>query len=145
MKLNLATQEDTVECLDKYGRPPIFVSPNRIWYLGTTRVLFGYRVSAWRADSGGPAVDYCAGANSSFRAELFLAILTIFAALPEEITENEIIDMMPTYSSKPINGDPCWEKIREIVDQLPPLVPDNGGIEGICDNCKPAKAKDKGS
>lgn len=126
MKLCRPTDDDVANA-SKVGYSVSFVSENRIWYVGIKPVIFGYRVVAWRKDSIGCSVDYCAGGDTAFLVKLVQAVLVLFQHFPESVSELEVADFMPSYKTRPINTDPCWGKICEIVDQLPAFMIESDG------------------
>ncbi len=96
-----------------------FASETGRWECGLTRMLFGVRVRAGVAGTGGCVVDYCAGADRVFMFELLLVVVEILEALPESTTEAELSAMLPGHTVKPINQDPaCWPQLQALRDRL---------------------------
>ena len=67
-------------------------------------MLFGVRVSGGIVGSHTYTFDYCAGADESFQQQLFLIMFSILSNLPEEITDRELQQMLPTYRVRPKLG-----------------------------------------
>jgi hypothetical protein len=92
-----------------------FRSADDLWSIGTNPVLFGMRVIAFRDGSAGPVVDYCAGSDPIFKCQLLLAVAAIFIRhLPDGATEQQVLNLMPTWRTRPINSDPCWPKLQAL-------------------------------
>ncbi len=95
------------------GYRTIYVSTDGLWFIGLKPVLFGVRVIAWRNDSTGPVVDYCAGADPIFMVDLLGTVAEIFRRhIPEGATEREVLSLMPQWERRPIDQDPSWLKLR---------------------------------
>jgi len=95
-----------------------FVSENGRWEIGLVPVLFGVRVRAGLVGSDWVNVDYCAGDNPAFALELLATMLEIMTWLPEEITGGQVEAMMPKYQRRPIDRDPCWQKLQYLAESL---------------------------
>lgn len=95
-----------------------WVSENNVWELGLHRVLFGIRVVAGRVGDGCYDIKYCAGDDQGFALLLLATVFRILSLLPESIKPYELKRMMPTYERKPINLDPCWEKLIILAEEL---------------------------
>ena len=92
-----------------------FRSADGFWSIGTKPVIFGMRVVAWRDRSAGPTVDYCAGDNPPFLSELLITVATIFSRhLPDGAAERQVLNLMPTWQRRPIDGDPCWPALQAL-------------------------------
>lgn len=96
------------------GYSSVYESENGIWRIGIKPVIFGTRVIAYRNDAVGPCVDYCAGSDRAFLANLFAVMYAIFSSLPEITTEREMMQLMPPYKVRPIDKDPCWEELQRM-------------------------------
>lgn len=96
-----------------------FVSENNVWEIGIRPMMFGHRVSAGLVGSGCVEIDYCGGADGCFVIQLLATVVKIFSSLPETITLKEVKRFFPTYQVKPIDKDPCWEKLKELAANLP--------------------------
>lgn len=81
-------------------------------------MLYGKRVRASIVGQPCVAVDYCAGADPVFLIHLLAVIVRIMEAFPESITEREVQDMMPGYDRRPIDEDPCWQKLQDMMNEL---------------------------
>jgi len=91
-----------------------FVSETGQWEVGLWPAAFGVRVRAGRAGRGSCAIDYCAGAQRLFQLQLLGCIMDILESFPESVDMNTIENLMPGYKQKPIDQDPCWDKLREL-------------------------------
>jgi hypothetical protein len=91
-----------------------FSSENKVWNLGVYPVLFGLRIRAYRADSAGVSVDYCAGADGDFLMVLFNTISKILMQLPEEIQDYQLEALLPFCEKKPICNDDKWPELLEL-------------------------------
>lgn len=110
MKLNFQTEPFKLE-----GYRVYFCSPDDCWFIGTKTVIYGTRVVAWRNGSVGPVVDYCAGANQPFLAQLLLTVAMIFRRrLLDGASEAEVRELMPTWQRRPIDDDPCWPALQAL-------------------------------
>ncbi len=95
-----------------------YTSTNNQWEIGIRPMLYGVRVCGGRRGHGGLgclngyAFEYCAGNNPVFAIDLMQIMLIIFAVLPEEITEREARRLLPSYSVKPIDRDPCCKNSK---------------------------------
>ena len=102
------------------------VSEHGEWELGLTQMVFGCRVRLSRRGCGYCILDYCAGADKAFQAELMMTVEVILSKTLENVTDREIEDLFPDFRlniTKPINKDiDFWnmlktraiEKINEI-------------------------------
>lgn len=77
--------------------------------------MFGVRVVAWRKDSDCRSVDYCAGADPAFLVELLETVAEIFRRrIPAAASEREVEALMPDWERRPINTDPCWQRLQAL-------------------------------
>jgi hypothetical protein len=88
------------------------------WHVGLTRVLYGVRVIGSRGDSGFRSFNYCAGADPSFASRLLVVMIVIMESFPESVTEREVEDLLPSFERKPIDRDPCWDKLQELARKV---------------------------
>lgn len=95
-----------------------YISEGGRWEIGIRPVLFGYRVCAGPTDRPIYSIDYCAGNDVLFLAQLYATIFKLIEYLPKDITINEFESMLPSYKVKPINLDPCWENLKQLVHKL---------------------------
>lgn len=109
MLLTLHSGDEPME-----GYHCIWRSENNVWYIGTWSVMFGVRAIAWRKDSTGRCIDYCAGDDPVFLGQLLVTLKTIFSFLPEDVSEDEVLRIMPGWERRPINRDACWETLQEM-------------------------------
>ena len=108
------------EPFDVQGCRVYFKSADDCWFIGTKSVIFGMRVVAWRNGSAGPVVDYCAGDNLPFLSQLLVTVATIFSRrLPDGATEREVVDLMPTWQRRPIDGRRCWPALKALAAEVP--------------------------
>lgn len=84
------------------------------WEIGIRRMIFGFRVCGNRVGGWSHAFDYCAGANAAFLAELLATMIAVMSHLPEEISDQEVVELLPSWQVRPIDQDPCWEKLQEL-------------------------------
>jgi hypothetical protein len=96
-----------------------FVSENNVWEICLRPMLYGVRVGVGKInpDRGfalSYELDYCAGADPAFLMNLFATIVILMSALPEDVTYSEIRELFPSYERKPINQDPCWDRLQEL-------------------------------
>jgi hypothetical protein len=59
-------------------------------------------------------LDYCAGDNPIFQVMLLQVVLDLMARLPEETQGDELETILPGYEIRPINLDPCWNKLQAL-------------------------------
>ena len=119
MKLLAPTEEENLRCLGEFGYSLSKASKNGIWFIGVKPVMFGYRAVAWRRNSVGPTVDYCAASDSEFLCLLMNTLASIFRCLPESITERQVTNMMPGWKIRPINKDKtCWRELQSLAINL---------------------------
>jgi hypothetical protein len=97
-----------------------FVSENERWEVGLVPVLFGVRVRAGIVGNNWVSVDFCAGDNPAFALELLATVIQIMSWLPENIAGAQVERMMPTWQRRPIDQDPCWQKLQELASSLNP-------------------------
>ena len=95
-----------------------WISDNGLWMIGTWPVLYGVRAIAWHRDSVSRSADYCAGSDAAFLAELLAVLRTIFSALPESTTEDEMTKLLPNWRQRPIDTDPCWPALQQLAATL---------------------------
>lgn len=88
------------------------VSEDGAYEVGLYPVLFGVRIRAGRVNSPVCDIDYCAGADQLFQVMLLGTVVAILESLPNGTPSSEIRRMMPGFERKPINQDPCWEKLQ---------------------------------
>jgi hypothetical protein len=86
---------------------PRLVSENGIWEVGFRQMIFGVRVSAGRIDPDYEAatfyaIDYCAGRDRAFCLQLFATVVILLSALPESVSERQVMRLFPSYTVKPI-------------------------------------------
>ena len=91
-----------------------YASETGRWELGIWPVMFGFRVRAGLAGDGFVAVDYCAADQTIFLRELFAVVMLILEQLPEDTQPGELYRILPGHEVKPINQDPCWEKLQDL-------------------------------
>jgi hypothetical protein len=96
-------------------------SEDGLWHIAIKPVIFGSRVIAWRQDSAGPCVDYCAGDNPAFLFELLDAVTRIFQRMPDGISERQVTALMPRYERRPIDQDPCWPALQALATDPTPF------------------------
>jgi hypothetical protein len=97
-----------------------FVSEEGQWELGVFSVIYGRRVRLGRAGATWVNLDYCAGDNFLFCLELLDAVGTILSQFPENISGGDIERHFPGYDRRPIDRDPCWEKLSAMRDAIAP-------------------------
>ena len=91
------------------------ISENGIWEIGIHPVLFGFRVRAGRVGEMEVAMDYCAADQHEFLMELYAMAIILLQTYPEETSTAELRADLPGYEVRPINRDPCWENLKELV------------------------------
>ena len=91
-------------------------SENGKWEVGLTQMLFGVRVRAGRAGDACPGVDYCAGPDPVFQMQLLAVIVTILEHETEDLEHWDIQSRLPGYERRPINQDPCWERLKKMAN-----------------------------
>lgn len=97
----------------------IWVSEGGVWGVGFKKVIFGMRVIAYELNGGGGcAIDYCAADNPKFAIELASTVMAVMTGLPEGISSNELYDLMPKWTTRPINNDPCWPKLKSMAERF---------------------------
>lgn len=96
----------------------VWSSEGGVWSIGLWKVMFGVRVVAWCRGSVGSSVDYCAGDNPNFMAELLATVRTIFLHLPESISERDVVELMPRWEIRPIDRDPCWPALQQLAQSF---------------------------
>lgn len=97
------------------GYTVLYSSQNRVWHIGIKPVIFGKRIVVWKENSFGPAVDLCAGADTSFLIELSILVHNVLLAYPETSSHKEIEEAFPTYARRPVNLDPDFmDKLRQL-------------------------------
>lgn len=94
-------------------------SENKVWELGFFRVSYGIRVRAGKIPPGldyAPAIsiDYCAGADEGLALHILAIVTKLLSALPESVTAPQVESLFPTYEVKPIDQDPCWDRLLEL-------------------------------
>ena len=94
-------------------------SENKVWEVGFFRVLYGIRVRAGKIPPGldyAPAVsiDYCAGADEGFALCILAIVVKLLSTLPESVTASQVEALVPRYQVKPIDQDPCWDRLLEL-------------------------------
>lgn len=94
-------------------------SENKVWEVGFFRVMHGVRVRAGKIPPGldyapGVSIDYCAGADEGFALVLLAIVVKLLEALPESVTASQVEALFPTYQVKPIDKDPCWDRLLEL-------------------------------
>jgi hypothetical protein len=89
-------------------------SENDVWSFGIWPVMFGFRVRACRVGARAAVIDYCAADQPAFLIQLLLTVQLALEQLPEDLTENELQRLMPTWQRRPINFDPCWPQLQEL-------------------------------
>lgn len=95
------------------------LSENDVWEMGIYPVMFGFRVRVGLAgDPLGYTFDYCAGDDVGFVIQLYVTVMALMEALPETITENQLLRLIPSYQVRPIDRDPCWEALQALVADL---------------------------
>jgi hypothetical protein len=95
-----------------------YISEGGQWEIGARSMIFGVRICGNRVGSIAFAFDYCAGANVGFVHILLLVMLSILESLPEETTERELQNMLPSWEIRPIDKDPCWQKLQQLAIDL---------------------------
>jgi hypothetical protein len=95
-----------------------YISTGGQWEIGVRLMIFGVRICGNRVGSIAYAFDYCAGANMGFAQVLLLVMFSILDSLPEEITERELENMLPSWEVRPIDRDPCWGKLQQLAIKL---------------------------
>lgn len=86
------------------------------WEMGLTQFMFGQRVRVSRKGAQVCPVDYCAGPEPAFQQELLSMVRAILEPVPESLGTEEMFNMFPTHTVKPINLDEeCMEQLRELV------------------------------
>lgn len=96
-----------------------FTSTNNRWEIGIKPMMFGVRVCGNPVGDRGYTFEYCAGSNPYFAVNLMQTMLAIFDALPEDIKSREVIEILPSYSVKPIDRDPtCWQELKRLAIEL---------------------------
>ncbi|MEM8602207.1 MAG: hypothetical protein AAGF24_00035 [Cyanobacteria bacterium P01_H01_bin.121] len=89
------------------------------WQLGTwVTIMGGHRVRASRIGAVFCPVDYCAGKDPEFLAQLTVVMLSILEALPPEIDADTVHNLLPSFEIKPISKDPCWPALQTLAEQL---------------------------
>lgn len=91
-----------------------YLSENGVWEVGFAQMLFGVRVRAGLADGCTFSVDYCAGPDRLFQAQLLAVVIRILEQYPENVSVRELENSLPTYQIRPINLDPCWQKLLDM-------------------------------
>ena len=94
------------------------VSENNIWEIGIREMMFGYRVCGNTIGDDCYEFDYCAGNDPAFIFQLFAVMCNIFSSLDENISLTKVRKLLPTYEVRPINNDPCWDKLLLLEKQL---------------------------
>jgi hypothetical protein len=95
-----------------------YISPSGQWEMGVRQMIYGARVSGNRTGSHAFAFDYCGGANPGVIHLLLMVMLSILSRLPEATTERELEQMLPICIVKPIDRDPCWQKLQQLAIDL---------------------------
>lgn len=103
-----------------------WTSENDVWEIGLRPMIYGVRVSAGRVEPSRGfalfyAIDYCAGGDESFLMQLFAVVVNLLSRLPESITVAEVERLFPEYERKPINLDPCWDKLLDLCQMDDPF------------------------
>jgi hypothetical protein len=91
------------------------ISENGIWEIGIYPVAYGYRVRAGIVGNGWVTIDYCAASQQTFLGQLYAVVQGILETFPESTPEHEIERLMPRFERKPINQDPCWNKLNQLL------------------------------
>lgn len=91
-----------------------FASESGKYEVGFYRVMYGVRVRAGLAGDGCCIIDYCAGADYIFALELLATVIQFLEKFPENVSARSIEEIRPTSQVKPINLDPCWDKLKEL-------------------------------
>lgn len=96
-----------------------WVSEQQRWEIGFCPVMFGVRVRFGQIGSNCVELDYCAGADATFALILLATVVQILSTVPETASSQEIRQMFPTYTVKPIDRDPfCWERLKEMAAEV---------------------------
>ncbi len=95
-----------------------WVSENNVWEIGLHQMLFGIRVRGSIVGCGYCSIDYCAGSDKGFALVLLATMVRIMMCLPETITPRELENLLPKYERRPINLDPCWQKLLNLASEL---------------------------
>jgi hypothetical protein len=95
-----------------------YISTGGQWEMGVRSMIFGVRICGNRVGSIAFVFDYCAGANMGFAHILLLVMFSILDNLPEDTTERELEKMLPGWEVRPIDKDPCWEKLQQLAIDL---------------------------
>lgn len=106
-----------VESSPETGYTKTWASENNVWEIGIYPVLFGVRVRGGRVGCQGLDIDYCAGNDPVFLSQLLTTVMSILESFPETLTSQELHTLLPGYEKKPINLDPCWEKLQQLAKE----------------------------
>ena len=96
------------------------VSENGVWEMGIAPItLFGgHRIAAEQIGSQCYEINYCAGTDKEFALQLLAVVFQIMECLPEDVMPGDFRKTFPDYTVKPINLDPCWQKLNELLEEL---------------------------
>ena len=102
-----------------YGYGAVWASVDGRWFIGTWPVIYGVRAIAWRQDSTGRCVDYCAGSDTSVLLELLHLLRVIFEGhLEDGASERTVEQLLPGWERRPINTDPkCWDRLKQLAKE----------------------------
>ncbi len=89
-------------------------SENDAWSFGIYPVMFGFRVRACRVGADSVVIDYCAADQPAFLVQLMLIVQLVLEQLPEDLSEQELARLLPSWQRRPINFDPCWPALQAL-------------------------------
>ncbi|TXH09634.1 MAG: hypothetical protein E6R03_16450 [Hyphomicrobiaceae bacterium] len=95
-----------------------YVSEHGRWEVGLSPVLFGVRVRASLVGEAWCDVDYCAGDDWAFAAELLATVVIILESFPESVSGREVNRALPQWHARPINKDDCWPKLQAMAAEI---------------------------
>jgi len=111
--------------------------------VGLSPVLFGVRVRAGDVGSMAVDIDYCAGADVLFQLQLLDVIKRIIETFPTGTPMRDIAAQLPTYERRPINQDPCWPALQQLLsERTGEKAAFQAGIEQMLGGESPASERD---
>jgi hypothetical protein len=94
------------------------VSEKSIWEIGFKDVLFGTRIGIGKVGHYCYVTDICAGSKIEDQYLIYFYVLNIMEKLPEDISENDLINHFPRYKIRPVVQDlEYMEKLKYLASK----------------------------